>query len=275
MQVGLALLQQFAEGGRARRQAEAEKVQGGERRHGAAKDERQERERGDHGVGQYMAPDGRHVGYAETAGSAHIVEVARAQELRAHDGNQRHPTEHDEDDQEREHVRLEHTGEDDQHQQYRKPRPDLHEALADQVNEAAEVALRGADADADDGREGGQDDAEGHRQAEAVDKPREHVLRAVVRPEPVPCGRGGGSRALDIQIDSVVAVGNDRLDHPAPGGHYEVAHVRVGVVRLDGEFAAEFLFRRRSDDRHVQFAVHPQQDGLVIGDELRKERSAE
>ena len=125
------------------------------------------------------------------------------------------------------------------------------------------------------GRQRGEDDAEGHGQPEAVDESREHVLRAVVRPQPVPCGRRGGCRAFDIEINGVVAVGDDWLDRPAAGGLDEIAHVRVCVVRLDGEFAAEFLFRRWIDHRHVQFPVHPQQDGFVIGDELREERDAE
>src|SRR5689334_24984643 len=57
LNVGLALAQQFAERRRARRQAEAEKVQRRQRHHRRRQDERHESQRGDHRVRQQMAED--------------------------------------------------------------------------------------------------------------------------------------------------------------------------------------------------------------------------
>jgi hypothetical protein len=52
LEIGLALMQEIAQGGRAGRQAEAEEVQGAQQRDGAAHLEGQEGQGGDHRIGQ-------------------------------------------------------------------------------------------------------------------------------------------------------------------------------------------------------------------------------
>ena len=51
---------------------------------------------------------------------------------------------------------LDDARQDDQDQQNRQPRPDLDDALSDEVDETAEVSLKRADENADHGRAGGQ-----------------------------------------------------------------------------------------------------------------------
>ena len=91
VEVALALLQQFAERGRAGRQAEAEEVERGQRRDRAVEDERQEGQRRHHGVGQQVAEHDRAVGHAERPRRVDIFEVAGAQELGAHDADEARP----------------------------------------------------------------------------------------------------------------------------------------------------------------------------------------
>ena len=65
-------------------QPEAQEVEGGQGGDGAVQDEGQEGERRHHGVGQHVADHDDAVAHAEGPGRPHVVEVARAQELRAH-----------------------------------------------------------------------------------------------------------------------------------------------------------------------------------------------
>ena len=93
LQIGLALGQQLTERSGARRQAEAEKVERGQGRDRAVQNERQKGDRRHRRVGQYMTQDDDPVGNAERARGAHIVEIAGAQELGAHDIDKAHPRE--------------------------------------------------------------------------------------------------------------------------------------------------------------------------------------
>ena len=79
LQIGFALQQQFAERRRARRQAEAEKIQRGQRRDRGIEDEGQEGQGRDRGVGQQMPQDdlGDWTGRAP-APRSHIRNCARA-----------------------------------------------------------------------------------------------------------------------------------------------------------------------------------------------------
>src|SRR3546814_3945797 len=76
---------------RAGRQPEAEEIERRQRSYGAGEGEGQKGDGGDHGVGQHMADHDGGIAGPQRPGGAHVVEVARAQELRAHHADDAHP----------------------------------------------------------------------------------------------------------------------------------------------------------------------------------------
>ena len=116
--------------------------------------------------------------------------------------------------------------------------PDLDEALEQQVDPAAEIALHRAGEHADHGAQEGQRQAEQDRDAKAVDHPGEHVARLIVGAEQVLPGRRRGRRPGQIEDHGVVAVADRRPQHPTPLLD-QLGHERVGVVGLGREVAAE------------------------------------
>ena len=141
LEVVLALGEEVAEGGRAQGEAEAEEVQGGQGRDGAAEDEGHEGEGRDHGVGQDVAEDDPRVAQAEGPRGEHVLEVARPEELGPDHPDEAHPAEEEGDEEEPPEVGLDHAREDDEDEEGRHARPYLDEALAEDVDLAAVVAL--------------------------------------------------------------------------------------------------------------------------------------
>ncbi len=142
--VVLALRQQLAERRRADRQAEAQKIERGQRRDRAVEDERQEGQRRHHGVRQQVAEHDRAVGDAERPRRVDVLEVPPAQEFRAHHADQRHPREQEQDAEQHPEARRDHRRDDEQQIERRDRRPYLDEALEAEVDPAAEVALHRA-----------------------------------------------------------------------------------------------------------------------------------
>jgi len=70
------------------------------------------------------------VGEAERAGGANIVVIPRAQKLRAHHADQRHPAEQDGDPEQPPEARLYHTGQQDNQKQRWHTGPDFNHALS-------------------------------------------------------------------------------------------------------------------------------------------------
>ena len=99
--------------------------------------------------------------------------------------DQRHPGEQQQDAEQHEEARHQHRRDDQQQIERRDRGPDLDEALEQQIGPAAEIALHRAGRDADDRGDDGQHQPEQHRDAEAVDQPRQHVAALVVGAEPV------------------------------------------------------------------------------------------
>jgi hypothetical protein len=81
-----------------------------------------------------------------------VFEVAGAQELGAHHADERDPGEQQHDAEQDEEAGRQHGRHDQQQVEHRDRRPDLDEALEEQVGPAAEIALHGAGRDADDRR---------------------------------------------------------------------------------------------------------------------------
>ena len=149
----LALAEQFAERGRARRQSEAEIVERGQRRHRARENEGHEGDRRHQRIGQEMLEHDLHVAEAERPRGAHIFEIARPQKFGAHHADQRRPGEQHEDEEQDPEGRRDEGRQNDEQIERRHRRPDVDEALEQQIGPAAEIALHGARGDADDRRE--------------------------------------------------------------------------------------------------------------------------
>ena len=151
---------------------------------------------------------------AEGAGGADVLEVAGAQELGADDADEARPGEEGDEQRQEPEVHREDRREDDDDVEARHVAPDLDDALEDEVDPAAEVALGGAGEDADEAGDDGDDEREEDRDAEAVDDAGHHVAGLVVGAEPVGAvGRRG--RGRHVVVDGVVAEGDERPEHPA------------------------------------------------------------
>jgi hypothetical protein len=181
--------------------------------------------------------------------------------------------------------------------EYGNGRPDLDKALEQKVGPAAEVALHRAGRHADHRRAERQDQAEQHRDAEAVDHPRHHVARLVVGAEPVPVAERAvhvrralriarAARLLVVQpggfcrrgLGNLIVVGaigitDGRPDHPTIRLDLILDH-RVAVVSHREE-ATELFLRVIDDDREQQLALVGSEHRLVVGDEFGEQRQHE
>ena len=184
----------------------------------------------------------------------------------------------------------------------RDRRPDLDEALEEEVGPAAEIALQRAGDDADHRRDAGQDEAEQHRQAEAVDEPRDDVAALVVGAEPVPLdvaaaqgparipaagalggraallvgehpGRRRGGRHRQVEIVRGVGEADRRPDRPAVLLDL-LADDRVAVIGA-GQEAAELLLRVVDENGDEPLALVAGEDRPVVGDELGEQAQHE
>ncbi len=221
-----------------------------------------------------MADHDRAVGGAERARRAHIDEVARAEGLGPHHAHERGPAEEQHDAQEPPEIGLDHAREDDEEEEHRQSRPDLDEALAQEVDLAAEIALHQPREHAHDRAQHGEHQAEQHRDAEAVDEAGRHVARLVVGAEPIAQRRRRRRRHAQTVHFGVVAEGDERPDQPALVAD-ELLDLGVAVVRLGREDAAEGGLRIVEEHRHEEMAVVEDEERAVVGDELGEQAQDE
>jgi hypothetical protein len=125
------------------------------------------------------------VRHAERTRGSDVFEVACPQELRPDYADQCHPGEKQQDAEQQPEAGHKDAGDDQQQIEFRDGGPDLDEALEQEVHPAAEIALHSTRGNADRGRDCGEDQAEQHRNPEAVDKPGHYVAALVVRSQPV------------------------------------------------------------------------------------------
>ena len=284
---------QLAERRRTGRQAEAEEVERGQRHHRRRHDERQERHRRHHGVGQEVAEDDDRIRHAERARRLDVFEIAAAQELGAHQADQPHPGEQQQDAEQHEEARHQHRRDDEQEIQLRHRRPDFDEALEQKINPAAEIALHGAGGDADDRGYDRQNQPEQHRDAEAVDEAGQHIAALIVGAEPIVFevaaaiealalhhrfafrrgeqpGRFRRRRGRQVEIVGGVRVADRRPDHAAALVGDQLLHKGIAIVRRRFEVAAKRGFRIGEEHREVGLAVEAHVERLVVGDEFRE-----
>ena len=171
-----------------------------------------------------------------------------------------------------------------------------------EIGPAAEIALHRAGGDADDRGDDGQAEAEQHRDAEAVDQPRQHVAAAVVGAEPVvfkraafgEIVRGGEFAILRVEHPGrlrrerrrrmahlrVVGKPHRRPDHRAAFLVDQTHQIVVAIVGRGAEQHRIGLFDEGGvgvgdDCRKVPFAVDADEDRLVVGDEVGEQRENE
>src|SRR3982751_728669 len=162
LHVGLALRQQLAERRRAGRQPEPQEVERRQRHHRTRHADRQERHGRNHRVRQQMPEHDDLVRDAERSRRLDVLEIAPAQEFRAHKPDQRHPGKQQQDAEKHEEAGHQHRRQDQQQIERRNRGPYLDETLEQQVDPAAEIALHRAGRNADDGGDDGQAEAEQH-----------------------------------------------------------------------------------------------------------------
>ena len=218
------------------------------------------------------------IGNAERARRLDVFEISSAQEFGAHETDQRHPGEQQQNAEQHEEARRQHRRYDQQQIKRGDRGPDLDEALEQQIDPAAEIALHAAGRDADDRRDDGQRQAEQHRDAEAVDQARDHVAALVVGAEPVVFevaaalealllhhllalrfrqhpGRLRRRRRRQIEIVGGVGIADQRPDDGAALVRDLLLQIGIAIVGRGLEVAAEGGFGIADEGRPVEMAV--------------------
>ncbi len=238
-------------------------------------------------------------GVADTkcACGIHIFEIARPQEFGTHHPDEADPREQQHNAEKHEEAGRQDGGDDQQDVEHRHGRPDLDEALHQEIGPAAEITLNRTGRHTNDGRADGERQAEKNRDAEAINDTRRDVARLVICTEPIEIAErtAGISRPLriagatlllghqpegwrgcgmgNIGIYSLIGIADRRPDHPAIGVDL-VLNIGGFIVGLSQE-AAELFFGVVHQDRNEKLALVGRQDRLVIGDELGAEAEAE
>ena len=244
-----------------------------------------------------MPPHDPPVGDAQGAGGVDILEVAGAQELGADDADQAHPGEQQQDAEQHPEVGGNHRGDDQQQVERGHRGPDFDQALGDEIDPAAEIALHGAGHHADDGREDGQHEAEEDGNAEAVNQPRQHIASCAIRAQPMVVARyaewvfGAQGIALadllagqqptwwigagkgDEAVHGIVVVADRRPEHPAVG--LDLVDIHLVAEIGDAQKSAEFGFGIVDKGGGQQLALVHHEDWPVIGDEFSAQRQHE
>jgi len=176
--------------------------------------------------------------------------------------------------------------------------PDLNKPLESQVDPAAEISLHTAGGDADDRGENGERQAEQHRNAEPVDQARDHVAALVVGAEPIIfevtaaleplllhhllallfCqhpGRLRRRRRRQVEIVGVVRIADRRPDDGAALFGNLLLQIGIAIVGGGFEIAAERGLGIIEDNRPIETAVIFDDERLVVGDEIGKQREHE
>ena len=298
LHICFCLRQQFTQRRRAGRQAESKEIQRRQRHHRGRHDERQKRHGRHHRVRQQVTEHDLGVGNAERPRRLDIFEISPAQEFGAHQAHQRHPGEQQENAEQDEETRRQHRRY-DQEQIKRGDRvPDLDEALKDQIDPAAEIALHAAGRDADDRRDDRQRQPEQHRDTKAIDQPRDHVAALVVGAEPVIFevaaalealllhhllalrfrqhpGRRRRRRRRQIEVVRGVGIADQRPDDGAALGRDLLLQIRIAVIGRGLEVAAEGGFGIADEGRPIEMAVILDQERAVVGDQFGEQRDQE
>ena len=144
----------------------------------------------------------------------------------------------------------------------------------------------------------GEDQPEQHRDAEAVDQPRDHVAALVVGAEPVVFevaaalrplaldhrlafllgqhpGRLRRRRRRQVEIVRVVGIADRRPDHVAALLRDQLLQIGIAIVGRGLEVAAEGRLRIGDERRENRLAVVADEERLVVGDELGEQRDDE
>ena len=251
--------------------AQAEKVEAGEREHGAGDAERQKRQHRREAVGQNMPPHNGAVAHAHAFGRQHIIGLAVFQKFGTHIIRQAHPAEQRQNHQQNQQAGVEKRREDNQQVKLGQAAPDFEKALHHQIHLAAEIALHRAGEHADGGGDGGERQRKQKRIAKAVNQARQHIAAAVVGAEPMlRRGRCGIGRGVEI-VECVGGIGVGRIQGIIAIGGDIAAHQRVEIIGRRVEIAAKHGFVIAFHNRKIIAALimHPQR--LVVAPKRRQQ----
>ena len=238
------------------------------------------------------------IGDAERPRRLDVFKISPAQEFGAHQPDQRHPGEQQQNAEQDEEARRQHRRYDQQQIERGDRGPDFDEPLEAQVDPAAEIALHAAGGDADDRGEDGERQSEQHRNAEPVDQARDHVAALVVGAEPVVFevaaaletlllhhllallfgqhpGRLRRRRRRQVEIVGVVGVADRRPDDGAALFGDLLLQIGIAIVGGGFEIAAEGGLGIAEKHRPIEPAVILDEERLVVGDEIGKQRDHE
>ena len=98
-----------------------------------------------------------------------------------------------------------------------------------------------------------------------------HVAALVVSPEPVFPRGWRGRRHGQVELDGAIAVGDERPKHPAAFLLDEPLHLRIAIIGLGLELAAELLLGVHLEDGRVIRAVIFHEERLIVRDEFREQ----
>src|SRR5215471_8876632 len=132
-----------------------------------------------------MADDDEQVRHPESACRLNVFEIASAQELGAHETNEPNPGEQQQNSEQDKEAWHQHRGNDQEQVKLWNRRPDLDEALEQEIDTAAEISLHRACGYPDNRRDDRERQAEQNGDAKAVDQAGGHVSGAVIGSEPI------------------------------------------------------------------------------------------
>ncbi len=156
------------------------------------------------------------MGGPQRAGRQHVVAGPFLVGHRAHGPSNAHPAEDPQDQQQNPEIGNHHRGDDDDDVEVGDRRPDLDQALEEEIECAAEIPHGAADADA--GSVGGDQQRQGEENGdpEPVDQPGQDVATGGIRAAEMPVRqrRGGGRQGVFAEIVFKGIVGHGRHEQP-------------------------------------------------------------
>src|SRR5712692_7869092 len=143
------------------------------------------------------------------------------------------------------------------------------------VGMALQISLKRSIKQAEQGADHRDDESEHHRQAKAVQQPRQQVAAAVVGAEQVVAvGRRRTGVACEV-VDGAVVIGVERIPGEIARLRQVLADQRIEVVGRRGKVTAESGLRERLEHREIPVPLVASDQGLVVRQHFGEQAEAE
>ena len=218
-----------------------------------------------------MPPNDGPVGQAQSAGGAHIVELAVAQKLGAHVVGQAHPAKQAQQNQQQADAGLKHRRKDDEQVELGHGTPNLDEALHGQIDLAHKETLNGARHHTQDGAGDGERQREQHRDPKTIEQTRQQIAAPVVGAQPVVGRRRRGVGLFGKVIQGAVVVRVQGVNGPVARLLKLLANEGVEEVGGGGKVAAKRGLRWVLEHRHMQLPLVAGQQRFVVRHQLGRQ----